>query len=183
MTNKPFKTGFTIGRFQHLHNGHKVLIDNALRLCDNVLVFVGSAQESRTERNPFTLKERTELIEAVYKDEKNHLTIRPLKDLGDNGNWGQYVLDNATKELGVFPDFTIYGNEESTRKWYSKEHRQFLTEMIMSDNIVNIRATKIRSFLRTGRITEWLKYVPREIYGYYELLNNILGEVNENNNG
>ena len=48
---KPYKLGITVGRFQTFHKGHQVMIDKAIELCDKVGVFVGSSQESGTNKN------------------------------------------------------------------------------------------------------------------------------------
>ena len=54
MNGKPYDCGVVCGRFQTFHIGHESLIDTALRLCDRVLILIGSAQEYGTERNPLT---------------------------------------------------------------------------------------------------------------------------------
>lgn len=57
-----------IGRFQPLHLGHQAVIDRALSFSKKVLILVGSANASRSPRNPFTVGERMELINSVYPD-------------------------------------------------------------------------------------------------------------------
>lgn len=48
-----FDTSLLVGRFQTLHLGHMSLIDMGLKLFNRMLILVGSAQESVTERNPY----------------------------------------------------------------------------------------------------------------------------------
>jgi len=55
-----------IGRFQPFHNGHKVVVDEALRRAKKVALVIGSDQQPRTARNPFTTAERIEMITACY---------------------------------------------------------------------------------------------------------------------
>lgn len=57
-----------IGRFQPLHLGHQEVIERARKLAKNVLVLVGSAGVARSVRNPFTYKERSQLIRNIYPD-------------------------------------------------------------------------------------------------------------------
>ena len=53
--DKPFALGILVGRFQTLHAGHQQMIETALSLCDQVGIFVGSSQESGTQKNPFPM--------------------------------------------------------------------------------------------------------------------------------
>lgn len=53
--SKPYDVGMICGRFQTFHKGHEELVETAMRLCDRVLILIGSAQECGTERNPLTL--------------------------------------------------------------------------------------------------------------------------------
>ena len=48
---KPYDVGLVCGRFQTFHKGHEKLVDTGLLLCDRLLILIGSAQESGTERN------------------------------------------------------------------------------------------------------------------------------------
>ena len=59
---KPYDIGLIVGRFQHFHIGHRSLVENAYKLCDRVLILVGSAQESGTLRNPYLLFQQISTI-------------------------------------------------------------------------------------------------------------------------
>lgn len=61
-----------IGRFQPFHNGHKAVIDAALKQAKEVVVVVGSSFSARNIRNPFTFQERKAMIEACYLGEFNY---------------------------------------------------------------------------------------------------------------
>lgn len=65
-----------IGRFQPFHFGHAEVIERALKLSENVIVLVGSANSARTLRNPFTLDERYNLIKRVFPE----VIIRGIDD-------------------------------------------------------------------------------------------------------
>lgn len=56
--------GIIIGRFQPLHEGHKEIILKAKKLCDKLLIVVGSANVARTIKNPWTFAERRAVIQA-----------------------------------------------------------------------------------------------------------------------
>ena len=62
-------TNIIIGRFQPFHNGHLELVLKALEdYTDDLIIFIGSAQKSRTNRNPFTYFERSVMIREVLQD-------------------------------------------------------------------------------------------------------------------
>jgi nicotinamide-nucleotide adenylyltransferase len=104
---KQYEFGLVCGRFQTFHLGHEKLIDTALSMCEKVLVFIGSAQESGTERNPYDAEFRKRILRAVY-GEREDLIFKDLEDLTDENDitpeWGKYVLDHAIEALGRKPD-------------------------------------------------------------------------------
>ena len=64
--SNPYDVGFTLGRFQTPHNGHEKLFETGLKLCDRLLILVGSAQECGTERNPFNIATRIKMLKTIY---------------------------------------------------------------------------------------------------------------------
>lgn len=88
-----------IGRFQPFHNGHKRVIETALSLADNVLVFVGSANRARDSRNPFTFDERKGMIDRhFYPTSKLH--VLPLEDIMYNDEaWIESVQSAVHKAV------------------------------------------------------------------------------------
>lgn len=69
-----------IGRFQPYHVGHKVLVDNALKIAAKVAIVLGSAETARSEKNPFTAAERIEMIKASHPDALDRLVFIPQVD-------------------------------------------------------------------------------------------------------
>lgn len=68
-----------IGRFQPFHVAHQAVVSQALACAHRALVLVGSANEPRTLRNPFTAEERMGMIRyAMSQDER--LWLAPLED-------------------------------------------------------------------------------------------------------
>lgn len=81
-----------LGRFQPPHLGHLETIERAAARCDEVLVVVGSAQESYTMKNPFTAGERLEMLRAGLQERKvsNHLVV-PVVDIHRHAQWAAYI--------------------------------------------------------------------------------------------
>jgi bifunctional NMN adenylyltransferase/nudix hydrolase len=59
-----------VGRFQPFHRGHLSVIIKAFQVSKRVLVLVGSANEPRSLRNPFTFDERKDMILSCLNDEQ-----------------------------------------------------------------------------------------------------------------
>ena len=71
-----YDSGLIVGRFQTFHKGHQSLVDAGLQLCDRVLILIGSAQESGTERNPYNISTRIDVIRSVYADSAEFIIPR-----------------------------------------------------------------------------------------------------------
>ncbi|AGR47911.1 bifunctional nicotinamide/nicotinate mononucleotide adenylyltransferase [Sinorhizobium phage phiM7] len=59
--------GVFIGRFSPVHNGHVKVIKQALEECDYLIVVVGSNNQARNTRNPFTASERMNMIQRAVE--------------------------------------------------------------------------------------------------------------------
>ena len=82
---KSYKLGITIGRFQTFHKGHQVMIDKAIELCEKVGVFIGSSQESGTNKNPFSYEMRESILKKIYGDRISIYPLFVFKDRVQNG--------------------------------------------------------------------------------------------------
>lgn len=171
-----FNYGLIVGRFQHIHIGHEKLINIGLKLCDKLLVFIGSANQEIGGRNPYTYEYRKSLIEIIYKDEmeSGKLIIAPLNDWEDSSiltpKWGEYVLDSAKKILGENPSCIIYGKDKDIFKCFSKKTVKNLSEVYVDRNSLLISATKMREYLLSDNKEQWEKYSNIKIhYKYKEL--------------
>ena len=84
--------GLFLGRFQPFHLGHLDVVKRLAGQHDEVIVAIGSAQVSHTEKNPFTAGERVEMAHAAVRDARipNALVV-PLPDVGRNSVWVAHV--------------------------------------------------------------------------------------------
>lgn len=86
--------GIYPGRFQPPHLGHLYTIKWALEKVDELIIVVGTAQESHTLSNPFTAGERILMIKEGLKDvgvDLGNIYIIPVADIYMNAVWVQYV--------------------------------------------------------------------------------------------
>jgi nicotinamide-nucleotide adenylyltransferase len=107
--------GLVVGRFQPLHKGHLAAIREVLGRCDDLIVVIGSAEDSHTERNPFTAGERYQmLISALAPEERARMFIIPIRDVNRYSVWVNHV------ESYVPPFDTVFSNSDLTRSLFSK---------------------------------------------------------------
>ena len=112
-----------IGRFQPLHLEHERIIKSLLNENPSarVLVLVGSANLSRSVKNPFTFYERKEML--LDSIESSRLYIDALNDFYNDNDWLQEVYrliklcslrDTNVKIVGCNKDEssyqTVFGN-------------------------------------------------------------------------
>lgn len=178
MGNKPFTLGIMVGRFQTLHSGHEFMIDKAIELCDEVGIFVGSSQESGTNKNPFSYELRKELLETIYGDS---IKIYPLSDIGvgNTSKWGDYVLQNVLDRFGKYPDLIVSGRESRRVDWLSGDIGKTIAEIYVPKTI-EISASQMRDFFVENNFDEWKKYTNPKYWDKYETLRKIVLESMNN---
>jgi nicotinamide-nucleotide adenylyltransferase len=94
-----------VGRFQPFHNGHLEVVRHILGEADELIIAIGSAQESHSVHNPFTAGERFEMIRATMVHEGFDLSkiyIVPVEDVKRNAIWVTHVRSLVPKFEMVF---------------------------------------------------------------------------------
>ena len=177
---KQYKIGLVCGRFQTFHLGHEKLIDTALSLWYKVLVFIGSAQESGTKRNPYDIDFRKKILQTVYEGHEE-IIFTGLNDLTNENDitpdWGRYVLDNAIKIIGRAPDVIIFGNDEERGKWFAPEDIKGIDEYEIPRGNIPISATMVRQMMIDDDRSSWERWVNPKIYPLYNEMRQKLLEV------
>jgi len=106
-------TALIIGRFQPFHLGHLLLIKEAAKEADNIVIGIGSSQESRTRHNPFTAEERRSMVSASLKQIKSKVVVCEVPDIGDNARWVAHV-ESCVPKFDV-----VYTNGELERSLFA----------------------------------------------------------------
>ena len=160
---KKYKLGMILGRFQIFHKGHESIINQALDLCDEVIILIGSADKFGTYENPFNYDTRKAIIEEVYKD---RLIIAPLNDLGV-GNvpaWGDYVIESC-KKIKAIPDLVIYGDEDKCKEWYKNYPN--IEYFKIDRGIIPTSSSDLKKMLIDNDYLNYKKYVDDKLLKYY----------------
>ena len=147
------KKGLILGRFQPFHFGHLKLIESIVNDKVLPLICIGSAQYSHTVDNPFTVKERKEMIMAVLQSLNCEYEIFEIPDIN---NYDLYVSHLET----FVPEFDqIYsGNPIVQRLFDEAGYKVVKLEMF---NREVWEGSAIRLAMREGG--DWESAVPNQI--------------------
>lgn len=150
------KVAVFIGRFQPFHDGHKTVINSALKSCDKILVLIGSANEPRTARNPFTFLERKQMIKNEFPN--GNVLIEPvINHLYNDTAWSNQIRDVVKKWSNPKDEIYLVG--------FSKDHTSYYLNMFPEWKSINatpyyvnnkiLDATTIRETLYKTYHSNW----------------------------
>jgi bifunctional NMN adenylyltransferase/nudix hydrolase len=113
------KTGIFIGRFQPVHQGHIHALGIAASQVDTLYIFVGSANQCRSIRNPWTFQERSQMLRTkLHNARVTNFKIVPLND---------YRYSNTQWMSDVRATVEHYGMVNPTLFGHMKEGNDYLT--------------------------------------------------------
>jgi len=150
-----------VGRFQPFHNGHLAAIKWILKRENQIFIIIGSAQESLTKDNPFSFKERREMIKRTLLAENiKNFKIFGIEDLSDDVFWAENIFKiTKLKQKEV----TVFTQNFWTKKCFEqigvkvKPHPMFFNKL---------SATKIREKIRQNK--KLGKLLPKEVLKYFK---------------
>ena len=155
--------GFLIGRFQPFHNGHCQLVEEIATEVDELIVGIGSADDSHTIRNPFTAGERIMMITKTLESVGITTYTVPIEDLDRNSVWVSHVESMS-------PRFEVaYSNNPLVIQLFVEagvEVRQ--TTMFNRDDL---KGSEIRELMIEGG--DWQQYVPQAVVEVVDEINGI----------
>lgn len=170
------KVGVFLSRMQPVHNAHLWMVENALKENNEVLIIIGSANKFGTDRNPFGIKLRKELVinslkEKFEEEYLNRIKIIELPDWSSEDNnddveWGRLIYYNVVSNMGV-KKFSYYCSEdpEMIKGWFEDELKERINFRFFSrDNeFKGLSATKIREAILNDNDEYIKKYCPSVI--------------------
>ena len=143
------KTGIFIGRFQPVHHGHIHALGVAASQVNKLYIFIGSANQCRSIKNPWTFEERKQMLALKLHSERiTNYEIIPLNDYRysdtqwmsdvratiEHYNMGSPILFGHMKEgndyLKWFPELKF----KSIEAQYSINATQIRTEMFETED-------------------------------------------------
>ena len=140
-----------IGRFEPFHNGHAAVAQHALSRARKLVFLIGSAETPRTLRNPWTVAERTVMIQAALGKAADRLLIQPLRDhLYNESLWVANVqravaeaiaADGGAAEARV----GLIGMSKDASSYYLREFPQW--PLVDVQHTEALSATELRRYL------------------------------------
>jgi bifunctional NMN adenylyltransferase/nudix hydrolase len=150
MPNKEFNFLVFIGRFQPFHSGHLAVVEEALKLADQVILICGSARQPRTVRNPWSVEERESMMRGAVSGEDNRrLHVVPIMDTTYNDNtWLERVQSEVADLVKTIrcpetaPRIALIASDENHSFCYPKLLPQW--QSLEFENCEGINGSKIR---------------------------------------
>lgn len=156
------RVGLAVMRLQPLHKGHcRFVLNPMIEMCETAIVGLGSAQESGTRENPFTVEQRIQMIRNVYGERIKIVPLHDLNSVKGTNEWVEYVVSRLTK-LGL-PEPTDYFSGSLADaawyySWFDKRNDKYVH---IADRATNeyFSGSEIRALLSFQRYA-WLSHVP-----------------------
>jgi cytidyltransferase-like protein len=171
MTTK--NIAFAALRMQPFTNGHFRIISQMIRDNDIVIIGLGSIQVEGTASNPFSAKQRTEMIRTVFgKNSKDKLKIVPLHDIGakEKYEWVEYCMSQIKGKQLPTPT-RYYAGSETDLAWFidSVNDNGDPIELINLERHETslLSGTFVRQSISTGT-SEWKRNVPECLIDYIQ---------------
>lgn len=178
MQNKKFDTLVYIGRFQPVHNAHVEIIRRAATLAKEVVIILGSADEPRTYKNPFTVEERKRMLRDSVVNTINegvNCHIVPVRNARyNNQKWAARVQEAVAKFTSRDSKVGIIGHEKDETSFYLKLFPQW--EQVEVELIEPLHATDVRDlyFRKQANLRYLSAVLPAEVNQFlYEFVNTL----------
>ncbi|MBW2967871.1 nicotinamide-nucleotide adenylyltransferase [Candidatus Woesearchaeota archaeon] len=146
-----------LGRFQPLHKGHLKVISDAYGKDRDMVIAIGSSQESKTKDNPFSAQERRKMIDSTLKKHGIVTRIVTVPDIPDDDAY----VDHVIRCIGARPDKVITENP-TTDLLFSKKG----IGVDKTERHFDLSATNIRN--RISKDQPWKDLVPEDVAVFIE---------------
>jgi len=144
--------GLLIGRFQPFHLGHLDAVLFGLSRTENLFIGIGSSNKSNESRNPFSAKERREMIiSSIEPSMAERIKIFDIPDVGDHEKWA-FEIDKIVPKYDV-----VFTNDEFTQTLFEKREMN-VVPVVLKDR-EKFSGTNIRKLIADDK--NWQDLVPR----------------------
>ncbi|ELY77723.1 nicotinamide-nucleotide adenylyltransferase [Natrinema gari] len=155
--------GFYIGRFQPFHNGHRNMVEQIAADVDELVLGIGSADDSHTVRNPFTAGERIMMITKSLVEFDLVTYAVPIEDLERNSVWVSHVQSMS-------PDFDVaYSNNPLVIQLFREADIEIRQSPMFNREV--LEGSEVRERMITGG--DWESLVPEPVVDVVEEMNGI----------
>jgi len=146
-----------VGRFQPLHNGHLSVLRQLAEASDALIIGIGSAQYSHTEKNPFTAGERHLMISKTLEAEGiDNYFIVPITDVNVYPLWVAHV------ESLVPPFDEVFTNNPLTELLFKQKGYKVENMPLYDRNRYSGKSVR-ESMLSSSDPKDWEELVPPQV--------------------
>ena len=171
-----------IGRFQPFHNGHKAVVEYALKNAERVALVIGSDGGAPNPKNPWTTAERITMIRSCFPvDEAQRLVFIGQRDYPYNHD--RWLAEVSSKISGAAMSkfkanpykIGLVGLNKDDTSFYLRHFPQFESVPFTPEKIIN--ATDIRYVYfdvnpDSPHTASVYDDIPEEVLAYLELYMN-----------
>jgi bifunctional NMN adenylyltransferase/nudix hydrolase len=165
--SKEYGTLVLIGRFQPLHNAHLEIIKRCTALTDQLVIITGSAAQPRTYKNPFTSREREQMIRAATGGLSMRIYVEENIDTMYNDQaWAVRVQGIVSKYRILGTKTGIIGHKKDDSSFYLDMFPQWEYEDV--EEIAPLSAVNIRDlYFKRDCNMDFIKgVVPRTTHDF-----------------
>lgn len=163
MANK--NTCLFVGRFQPFHRGHLMVVQGMTKVCDRIVIAVGSCKKSQTYDNPFDAQERIEMIQRALQDKniipKHDVTFVEVEDTESDDEWAKLVLEKSGEVT------TLWTGNDRTKKCFAN------TGIEVQDitKVPGISSTEVRERIKNDG--DWQGLLPDIVASYIKSIGGV----------
>ena len=155
--------GCYIGRFQPYHDGHHRMVEEIASEVDELVLGIGSADQSHTTHDPFTAGERIMMITKSVADLDIITYAVPLEDLNRNAVWVSHVESMS-------PKFDIaYSNNPLVIRLFEEAGKEVRSSPMFRRE--ELEGSEVRERIRTDG--DWEHLVPDEVVSIIEEIDGV----------
>lgn len=157
--------GLLIGRMQPIHNGHIEVIKETLKIVDEIIIGIGSAQLSHTIKDPFTAGERimmTTQALAEHDINPSKYYIIPMEDINMNAVWTSHV------KMMTPPFNKVFSGNPLVQRLFEEEGYEIFAPPLYDRE--RLSGTEVRKRMLENK--DWKSLVPKATV---EIINEIDG--------
>lgn len=144
-----YKVGVYIGRFQPIHLGHLKTIEKMDKMCERIIISIGSSNRPKTIENPWSSEERIGMISNAIMEylptmDIKRVSFQQVNDYMYNDNkWAAETFTSAMMNGATATKETcLFGHFKDDSSYYLNMYPQWDLNTVVSYKVLN--ATDIR---------------------------------------
>ncbi|MEF2279825.1 bifunctional nicotinamide-nucleotide adenylyltransferase/Nudix hydroxylase [Deinococcus sp. YIM 134068] len=162
--------GVYIGRFEPPHEAHLLVMLEALRSVQKLIVVIGSARAARNTKNPFTAEERQNVITAMLGEAgipRSRLLFVHVRDYFYNeGLWLSDVQRGVAEHTRGSSDVALIGHIKDESSYYLRSFPAW--EFIPTHVVSPLSATDVRKAYFEDRLEDVMGMVPPAVHAFLD---------------